>query len=117
MDLKSIIHTVTDKIVDAVQHLQGNNEKIPLTKLASYIKEDPNTVKTSHHLLGIDLHEYHVEANDLQFILETKGKSSEKTLALTVLKEGTPLFKYRSYEPNYTPDMTIALPGLKQIYQ
>lgn len=117
MDLKSILHTVTDKIVDVIQYLQGNNEKIPLTKLTTFIKEDPNTVKTSRHLLGIDLHEYQVKSDNLQFILETKGKSSERILALTVLKDGTTLFKYRSYLPNYTPDMTVALPELQQIYQ
>lgn len=99
LDFRSIFHTITDKVKEAVQHFQGNNDKFSLTELASFIKNDSNTIKTSRHLLGINLHEYTLTENDVQYLLETKGKSPEKILSLSVLKDGKSLIKYRSYEP------------------
>ena len=112
MDIKAIFHTITDKVKEAVHHLQGINEKFSLVDLASFIKKDPNTIKTSRQLLGIDLHVYSLTESDIEFILETKGKSPEKILSLTILKEGKNLIKYRSYEPKASPDMMVSLPEL-----
>lgn len=111
MDFKSIFHTITDKVKEAVHHLQGSNDKITVVELASFIKKDSNTIKMSRQLLGIDLHEYSLSENGVNFILETKGKSPEKILSLTVLKDGKTLIKYRSYEKP-TSDLTIPLQEL-----
>lgn len=112
LDFKTIFHTITDKVKEAVHHLQGNNNKFSLVELASFIKNDSNTIKTSRHLLGIDLHEYTLTENDVHFLLETKGKSPEKILSLSVLKEGKALIKYRSYEPKMSSDMMISIPEI-----
>lgn len=114
LDLRSIFHKFTDKVKEAVQHVQGNNDKISLSALTSYIKKEANTSKTSRYLLGIDLHEYTLKEKDLQFILETRGPSAdkEKVLSLTILNEGKPIFKYKSYDPMASPNMTISLPEL-----
>lgn len=109
MDFKSLFHTITDKVKEAVNQLQGNNDKLSLVDLASFIKNDSNTIKTSRHLLGIDLHEYTLTENDVDFLLETKGKVPEKILSLTVLNDGKALLKYRSYEPKASLD-SISLP-------
>ncbi|HHW37049.1 MAG TPA: hypothetical protein GXX18_07415 [Bacillales bacterium] len=109
MDFKSLFHTITDKVKDAVHHLQGSKDKFSLVELASFIKNDSNTIKTSRQLLGIDLHEYTLTKNDIQFILESKGKLTEKILSLTVTKEGKTLIKYRSYEHKVSTDMMITL--------
>ena len=112
MDFKSIIHTITDKVKEAVSHLQGNNDKLSLDDLASFIKNNSNTIKSSRHLLGIDLHEYNLTENDINFTLETKGRSSEKIVALTVIKSGKALIKYRSYDPKASLNMVFSKRGL-----
>lgn len=112
LDFKSLFHKVTDKFKEAFQHIQRSHDKLSIDDVASYIKKHTNTVKTSRHLLGIDLHEYTLKENSLHFILETKGSSSEKILSLTILTEGKPLFKYKSYNPTFSSTMTVSLPEL-----
>lgn len=109
MDFKTIIHTIAGKIKEAVHHIQADKEKISIDEFASYIMKDSNTVKTSRHLLGIDFHEYALDVNKLQFLLETKGNSIEKILSLTVIKDGKAIFKYRSYEAHPISKQSISL--------
>ncbi len=109
MDFKSLFHTITDKVKETVHQLQGNNDNFSLVDLASFIKNDSNTIKSSRHLLGIDLHEYTLTENGVKFLLETKGKVPEKILSLTILKDGRALIKHRSYDLKASSDL-ISLP-------
>lgn len=109
LDFKAIFHTIAGKIKEAVHNIQGDSEKISIDEIAAYITKESNTIKTSRHLLGIDFHEYSLDLNKLQFLLETKGNSIEKILSLTVIKEGKAILKYKSYEVSPSSKRLISL--------
>lgn len=118
MDIKSIISTLTEKITGSLKQIQDtvstylHSEKITISDLAAFIKEDSNTIKTSRHLLGLDFNQYELTAGQLHFVLETKGKLKEKILALTLINQGRAIIKYRSYDQNATTNKTVSIPTI-----
>lgn len=118
MNIKTVLTKLAEKITGTFNQIQDtvssylHSEKITISDLATFIKEDANTLKKSKHFLGLDFNQYELIQGDLHFILETKGKEVEKILALTLYSKGNAFIKYRSYDPKTNSTKTISIPPI-----
>ncbi|MCP3739333.1 hypothetical protein [Rossellomorea sp. BNER] len=78
-----------------------------VNQLAEFIQAHPNTDKSTKEYLGLTFTHYHLESENIQYYLETRG---HHILELDVHTDDHKVVSYRGYQDQRTIDTPLKFP-------